>query len=70
MNPAGLLLVGAGIFTLCGAGFDWEWFMNHRKARLFVMLFGRMGARIFYGILGLVLVVMGALLTTGAIVSR
>ena len=70
MNPAGLLLVGAGIFALCGAGFDWEWFMNHHKARLFVTLFGRMGARIFYGILGLVLVVMGALLTIGAIVSR
>lgn len=63
----GLLFLACGIFTLCGAGFDWEWFMNHRKAQVMCSIFGRTGARIFYGILGSGLVVFGALLATGMI---
>ena len=38
---------------------DFNWFMNNRKARLFVKLFGRNGARIFYTILGVLFVVAG-----------
>lgn len=41
--------------------------MEHRKAQIFVRLFGRGGARIFYGILGGILVVLGVLLATGCI---
>jgi purine-cytosine permease-like protein len=65
MNPIGLLLVAGGIFSVCGAAFDWDFFINSRKARFFVTVFGRTGARIFYGVLGLAVVVMGALITLG-----
>jgi len=65
MNPFGLILVAFGIFSICGAVFDWDWFINSRKARFFVAIFGRTGARIFYGILGLVIIVIGVLVTLG-----
>ena len=65
MNPVGLILVAAGIFSICGAAFDWDWFINSYKARIFVAIFGRTGARIFYGILGTAIVVIGALITFG-----
>jgi hypothetical protein len=65
MNPMGLILVAAGIFSICGAALDWDFFINSRKARFFVAVFGRTGARIFYGVLGLVIVFMGALITAG-----
>lgn len=67
MNPAGLIIVAAGIFSICGAAFDWDWFINSRKAQFFVSIFGRNGARVFYGILGVVLAVLGALLTFGVL---
>ena len=56
---AGLLIAGAGAFSIAGAAGDWDFFMNHRKARLFVALFGRQGARMFYGLLGSGLVLGG-----------
>lgn len=67
MNPLGLVLVGCGIFSVCGAVFDWEWFINSRKAQFFVTIFGRTGARIFYGILGIAIAIMGALITLGIV---
>ena len=67
MNPLGLVLVAAGLFSICGAVFDWDWFINSYKARLFVALLGRNGARIFYGILGLIIVVLGGLITLGIV---
>ncbi len=67
MNPIGLIFIAIGVFALCGAGFDWEWFMNHRKARFFTWMFGRTGARIFYGLLGVVLIVVGFLFAIGVI---
>ena len=66
-DSMGWLIAGCGAFAVCGAVFDWEWFMNHRKARLFVRLFGRGGARIFYALLGAGLAVLGVLMATGAI---
>ena len=65
MNPFGLILVAAGLFSICGAVFDWDFFINSRKARFYVSIFGRVGARIFYAILGLVIVILGALITLG-----
>ena len=47
--------------------FDWEWFMTNRRARLFVSLFGRTGARIFYGLLGIALIVVAVLMMLGVI---
>lgn len=31
---------------------DWDWFFENMRARLFVHLFGRDGARVFYALLG------------------
>ncbi len=61
------ILIAAGIFAMCGAFFDWDWFMTSRKAWLWVRMFGRKGARIFYGILGFGLVLLGVLLLLGVI---
>jgi small neutral amino acid transporter SnatA (MarC family) len=61
----GILLIAAGLFAIAGAVLNWEWFMNARKARTIVGLFGRTGARVFYVILGLFLCVLSALLLTG-----
>ena len=65
MNPIGLILVAGGLFSICGAAFDWDWFINSRKAQFFVAILGRTGARIFYGVLGVVVVIMGTLITLG-----
>ena len=67
MNPVGLIFVAAGLFSICGAAFDWDFFINSRKARFFVTMFGRTGARIFYVIFGLAIVVVGTLITLGII---
>ncbi len=52
------LLGLAGAFAIAGAVFDWDFFMENRKAALWVRLFGRNGARVFYVILGLVIIVL------------
>lgn len=59
--------MAGGAFAICGAVFDWEWFMNHRKAQFFVRLFGRPATRVFYGLLGTALVVLGLLMVMGII---
>jgi hypothetical protein len=65
MHLQGLVLVACGLFSVVAASQDWDWFMNHRKARLFVALFGRTGARLFYAGLGAVLMALGAVVTLG-----
>ena len=65
MNSWGLIIVAAGLFSVCGAVFDWDFFIDSGKARLIVRMFGRAAARVFYGILGVVGVVVGALITLG-----
>lgn len=65
MNPLGLIFVAAGLFSALGAVMDWDWFMNHHKARFMTTLLSRNGARAFYVILGLGLVVFGILMAAG-----
>lgn len=67
MRPEGLLIVACGLFSICGAFFNWDWFMNHRKARFLSNLLGRQGARLFYGALGTALVVLGGAITSGSL---
>jgi Immunity protein 17 len=55
-----LLFVGIGAFTLTASLKNWDWFFTHPRAWLLVKVFGRQGARIFYGLLGVALAV-GAL---------
>lgn len=67
MNWLGLIFVAAGAFSICGAAFDWDWFLNSYRARFFVAILGRTGARVFYGLLGLGFIVLGVLFTLGVI---
>ena len=53
-----ILIGAAGLATLLGAVFDWDWFMEHPKARFLTESLGRDGARASYGLLGIVLVVV------------
>lgn len=62
-NPEYLLFALAGLFSMAGGLFDWEWFMANRRAALFVKILGRTGARIFYILLGLGLIALGILLS-------
>ena len=56
---ASILFVGAGLFSFAGAVFDWDWFMTHHRAAVFVRLLGRNGARVLYALLGIFLVALG-----------
>ena len=66
----GILLALGGLFSICGALLNWDWFFNSRKAQLFVTMFGRNGARVFYALLGLVILVMGLGISFGFIVDN
>ncbi len=57
----GWVLAVAGAFTIAAAAKDVDWFMNHHKARLFVSMFGRNGARVFYALLGTFIAVIGVM---------
>lgn len=50
--------IAAGTFSIAASVFNWEFFFNSRKATLFMNLFGRNGARIFYTLLGLFLILL------------
>jgi hypothetical protein len=55
------ILIIAGIIPLLGAIFNWDWFMNSRKAKVMVKVLSRTGARFIYGAFGLTFVVFGIL---------
>ena len=67
MDPKGLFVIAAGVFSICGALFNWDWFMNHRKAQFFSRVLGRQGARVFYGALGTAIAVVGGAISLGVI---
>lgn len=67
MNPPGLLFMAAGVFAAIGSIFDWDFFMIARKARFIVAVLTRIGARAFYGALGVALLTHGAVAASGAI---
>lgn len=47
----------AGIISLLAAIFDWEWFFTARNTQFAVKSVGRKRARLFYGVLGVILIV-------------
>ncbi len=59
MNLLGLFIVATGLFSAAGGIFNWDWFMNHRKARFMCSLLTRTEARVFYAICELGIVVLG-----------
>jgi predicted lysophospholipase L1 biosynthesis ABC-type transport system permease subunit len=61
----GLVIILFGLYPIAGAYFNWNWFMNNRRARLFVTILSRDGARVFYSLLGLVFIVIGLLMVIG-----
>lgn len=54
-----ILLAAVGLFSVLAGVFNWDFFFNSRKARLWIRLFGRGGARIFYILLGILIIVLG-----------
>ncbi len=54
-----IISLGAGLFAILGAIFNWDFFFRNTKSSLFMSLFGRNGARVFYAALGLFLIYMG-----------
>ena len=56
---SGILLVVVGLFAIVCACCDFDWFMNNYRARFFVEVLGRRGARVFYVVLGCVFLVIG-----------
>jgi small neutral amino acid transporter SnatA (MarC family) len=55
------IFVVAGSISLIAAIFNFDWYFQSRKASTAVHWFGRNGARIFYGLLGLALIASGIL---------
>ena len=55
----GLFLL-AGCFSLLCALMNWDWFFKSPNAQIIVKPLGRKNARFFYGIVGLVLIIIGA----------
>jgi hypothetical protein len=56
-----LVFILIGLFSILGGILNWNWFMNNSRARFFVNILGRNGARIFYIGLGIFLVAFGVL---------
>ena len=61
MSPFPIFAVIIGILTIICAANDYDWFMKSSKAEFFVKVFGRDGARVFYGFLGLFIIVCGVI---------
>ena len=66
-QPFGIIFIIAGLFSAVCAVLDWDFFMNHRKARFIIKMLGRKGARVLYMILGAALVILGGLFIFGII---
>ena len=61
----GLGAMLSGIFSAFCAIKNYDWFIGHRKAALFLKLFGRAGCRIVYVGLGIFLIGVGAVILIG-----
>lgn len=48
----------AGLVALLAAVFDWKWFFEAQNTQFIVRNVGRPRARLFYGLLGVILIVM------------
>ncbi|MCI4670442.1 MAG: immunity 17 family protein [Bacteroidia bacterium] len=54
-----ILLIAGGGFSLLASIFNWDFYFEHSRARFFVKIFTRAGARVFYALLGLLLLGVG-----------
>ena len=64
-----LILLAGGIFCIAGALFNWDWLMENKRSRsrYGIRLFSRDGARIFYFVIGLAIIVLGFLGMSGVL---
>ncbi len=62
-----IIFILIGVFTFCGAWFEWNFFFKSRKAQTIVKLFGMKGAKIFYLVLGIAFFSVGLLDLIGII---
>ena len=69
MNPVGFILIAVGLFSFAGGLFNWNWFMNTSRARALVRSIRPVGARVFYIVLGLIVIVFGVFLAFNGIGS-
>lgn len=54
-----VIFILMGAFSLVAAAFNFNWYFESEGVMMFVRRFGRKGARIFYAVLGLVLIAGG-----------
>ena len=54
-----IMLILGGVFSFCGGYFGWDFFVNNYKFKGFQKLFGEQGARTFYMILGVFIIIVG-----------
>lgn len=54
-----ILFILIGTLSVAASVFNFEWFFKTNGAATFIRIFGYKGARVFYGILGLVLIRVG-----------
>jgi len=52
------IFAAAGIVSLLAALFNWEWFFTANNTQFAVRSVGRQRARLFYGVLGIILIGM------------
>ncbi len=55
----GIIAILLGFFVIVAAALNWDRFMDNNRAAVFVRLFGRNGARVFYVFLGVGLLALG-----------
>lgn len=73
MNPdilVGAVTIALGAFTMSAALFNWEWYYQRRRSLWLQSLLGRPGTRLFYGVLGMVLIVLGGAIAMGFVANR
>ena len=55
---AAIMFAILGVLSISAAIFNFKWFFTSENGKLFVKLFGKKGARIFYGIVGVLVLYM------------
>ncbi|MDL2277366.1 immunity 17 family protein [Parabacteroides sp. OttesenSCG-928-G07] len=53
------IFIFLGLFSLVAALFNFEWYFKTNNAMTIINWLGRTGARVFYGLLGLALIICG-----------
>lgn len=59
---AGLIFLMPGAISTLASLFNWDWFFSTKTASFFVDNLGRTGARVFYGVLGIALLIAAVMI--------